>query len=128
MWYAAIDWADRHHDAVIIEDAGKRGVTIGVEHGTERFECILEANRGLLIAALLAAGPPVYPVNPKTVDRHRGPSGAKTDVIDAYLLARTGGCDLANLRRLAPDNPAIAVQFLPLIEAIQLTPSGERRS
>jgi hypothetical protein len=32
---------------------------------------------------LLEAGFPVYPVNPKTVDRHRKPAGAKTDAIDA---------------------------------------------
>jgi hypothetical protein len=48
--------------------------------------CIIETNHGLLIAALLAAGYPVSPVNPKTVDRKRGAAGAKTDQIDAYLL------------------------------------------
>ncbi len=127
MWYAGIDWADRHHDAVVIDGAGKRVASIRVEHSREGLEklvgflrgigdvaerpeqlaCVLEINRGLLIAALLEAGLPVYPVNPKTVDRHRRPSGAKTDAIDAYLLARTGRSDLADLRRLAPDSPVI---------------------
>ncbi len=127
MWYAGIDWADRHHDAVVIDDAGKRVVSIRVEHSPEglgklvgflrgigdvaerpgNLACILEVSRGLLIAALLEAGLPVYPVNPKTVDRRRKPSGAKTDAIDAYLLARTGRSDLADLRRLAPDSPVI---------------------
>ena len=55
----------------------------------------------------MEAGIPVYPVNPKTVDRRRKPSGAKTDAIDAYLLARTGRSDLGDLRRLAPDAPLI---------------------
>ncbi len=127
MWYAGIDWADRHHDAVVIDDAGRRVGSIRVEHSWEGLEklvgflkgigdvaerpdslaCILEVSRGLLIAALLEAGLPVYPVNPKTVDRRRKPSGAKTDGIDAYLLARTGRSDLADLRRLAPDSPVI---------------------
>src|SRR5207249_1168570 len=74
----------------------------------EQLACLVETSHGLLISALLEAGLPVYPVNPKTVDRHRKPSGAKTDAIDAYLLARTGRSDLADLRRLAPDSPLIA--------------------
>jgi transposase len=56
---------------------------------------------------LLDAELAVYPVNPKTVDRWRKPSGAKTDAIDAYLLAKTGRSDLADLRRLAPDSPQV---------------------
>ena len=32
MWYAGIDWADRHHDAVIIDAAGQRVAAIRVEH------------------------------------------------------------------------------------------------
>jgi transposase len=49
----------------------------------------------------------VYPVNPRTVDRRRGASGAKTDSIDAYLLAKTGRADLADLRRLKPDSEIV---------------------
>ena len=56
----------------------------------------------MLVSSLLEADLPVYPVNPKTVDRHRKASRAKTDAIDAYLLARTGRSDLADLRRLEP--------------------------
>jgi transposase len=128
MWYAGIDWADQHHDAVVIDEAGQRVATLRVAHTAagladlttflkgigdvaahpEHLACIIETSHGLLISALLEAGLPVYPVNPKTVDRHRKPSGAKTDAIDAYLLARTGRSDLADLRRLAPDSPLIA--------------------
>ena len=128
MWYAGIDWADQHHDAVVIDEAGQRVATIRVEHSAaglakltgflrgigdvavrpEQLACVVETSRGLLIAALLEAGLPVYPVNPKTVDRRRKPSGAKTDAIDAYLLARTGRSDLADLRRLVPDSPLVA--------------------
>lgn len=37
----------------------------------------------------------------------RSPSGAKTDHIDAYLLARTGRADLADLHPLVPDSPQV---------------------
>ena len=74
----------------------------------EQMACIVETNQGLLITALLEAGFPLYPVNPKTVDRRRNAAGAKTDQIDAYLLAKTGRSDLADLRRLQPDSALVA--------------------
>lgn len=73
----------------------------------EQMACIIETKHGLLIAALLEAGFPVYPVNPKTIERRRVPSGAKTDLMDAYLLAKTGRADLADLRRLQPDSALV---------------------
>src|SRR5689334_22726039 len=73
----------------------------------EQMACIIETTPGLLIAFLLEAGWPVYPVNPRTVDRRRSASGAKTDTIDAYLLAKTGRADLADLHRLTPDSEKI---------------------
>jgi transposase len=79
----------------------------GEVHKAE-MACIVEINHGLLIAALLEAGFSVYPVNPKTVDRKRNASGAKTDQIDAYLRASHGRSELADLRRLSPDSPLVA--------------------
>jgi len=124
MWYAGIDWADTHHDAVVIDEAGRQADALRVMHTKEglaeltsflralaktpdQMACIVETNQGLLIAALLEAGFTVYPVNPKTVDRRRRASGAKTDAIDAYLLAKTGRADLADLRPLKPDSPLV---------------------
>jgi transposase len=74
----------------------------------EQMACIIETTHGLLIAHLLEAGWPVYPVNPRTVDRRRSASGAKTDAIDAYLLAKTGRADLADLHRLIPDSEKVS--------------------
>src|SRR5439155_22900715 len=74
----------------------------------DQIACILETTHGLLITALLEAGAALYPVNPKTVDRKRKASGAKTDLIDAYLLAKHGRSEFADLRRLSPDGPQIA--------------------
>jgi len=126
MWYAGIDWADDHHDVVVIDDAGTVVTSFRVTHtaagladlttalaqiagetAKDQVACIVETNHGLLIAALLEASFPVYPVNPKTVDRRRSAAGVKTDQIDAYLLAKTGRSDLADLRRLTPDSPLL---------------------
>jgi transposase len=124
MWFAGIDWADRHHDTVVIDEAGRKVAQLRVEHTPEglkklvsflreiapldQIACILETKHGLLITALLEAGLALYPVNPKTIDRKRAASGAKTDLIDAYLLAKHGRAEWADLRRLDPDSPAIA--------------------
>jgi transposase len=124
MWYAGIDWADQHHDVVVIDETGRKVAQLRVEHTPQglnnliaflreiapldQIACILETNHGLLLTTLLEAGCILYPVNPKTVDRKRSASGAKTDLIDAYLLAKHGRSDLRDLRRLEPDSPKIA--------------------
>src|SRR6266700_2472184 len=127
MWYAGIDWADTHHDALVIDEKGRQVGSLRVDHspqgmsklnafleqiiGTapkEQMACIIETTHGLLIAHLLEVGWPVYPVNPRTVDRRRSAKVPKTDTIDAYLLAKTGRADWADLRRLTPDSEKVA--------------------
>jgi len=127
MWYAGIDWANAHHDVVVIDDASRQVGSLRVAHSPEglsqlnafleqitgktrkdQMACILETSRGLLITSLLEAGWHVYPVHPKTVDRRRAASGAKTDAIDAYLLAKHGRAELADLRQLQPDSAIVA--------------------
>lgn len=124
MWYAGLDWADRHHDLVVIDETGRKVGQLRVEHTPEglarlinflremapldQIACIVETNHGLLISTLLEARVALYPVHPKTVDRKRAASGAKTDLIDAYLLAKHGRSEFADLRRLEPDSPQIA--------------------
>jgi len=127
MWYAGIDWADAHHDALVIDETSRQAGSLRVVHspeglkqlnafleqisgpdGRDQMACIVETSRGLLIASLLEAGWHVYPVHPKTVDRRRAASGAKTDTIDAYLLAKHGRSELADLRELKPDSAIVA--------------------
>jgi transposase len=128
MFYAGIDWSDTHHDVLVIDDAGRQvKAPLRVNHtpegleelhlfleaitgpgGKEHMACIVETSSGLLVAFLLEHGWSVYPVHPTTVDRRRAASGAKTDTIDAYLLAKTGRADFAELRRLTPDSQTIA--------------------
>ena len=111
MWYAGIDWANEHHDALVIDEQGHQVGTLRIEHSPqgmstlnafleqiigseskEQLACIIETTHGLLIAHLLEAGWPVYPVNPRTVDRRRATSGAKTDTIDAYWASQDRTC------------------------------------
>src|SRR5579859_7471796 len=127
MWFVGIDWADVKHDVVILDETGRQLGSCQVAHSPSGFAqlqtfllsitgqdrknelaCVIEINHGLLISFLLEMGYPVYPVNPKTVDRKRSASGAKTDQIDAYLLAKHGRAEFADLRRLEPDSPLIA--------------------
>jgi transposase len=123
MWYVGIDWADTHHDSLVLDEAGHRAGFRRVVHSleglkelqqfllsphAEDFACIVETNHGLLITFLLEAGFPVYPVNPKTANQLRKAAGAKTDRIDAYLLAKTGRFGLEDLRRLEPDSAKVA--------------------
>ncbi|HEX6552142.1 MAG TPA: IS110 family transposase [Ktedonobacteraceae bacterium] len=124
IWYVGVDWADTHHDVLVLDEAGRRvgarrfthspqGLNelkqsvLSIATSPEQVACIVETNHGLLIAFLLEAGFPVYPVNPKTTNQLRKAAGAKTDRIDAYLLAKTGRFDLAELRRLEPDSPSV---------------------
>ena len=59
------------------------------------------------VRAHLQQGFRVYPVNPKSANQLRKAAGAKTDRIDAHLLAKLGRFDLAELRRMAPDSPTV---------------------
>lgn len=125
MWYVGLDWSDTHHDVVVLDEAGHRvgnerfaHSSQGLQHlkhfllsiapSLEQLACIVETSHGLLISFLLEAGIPVYPVNPKVANHLRKVAGAKTDPIDAFLLAKLGRFDLAELRRLEPDSPKVA--------------------
>jgi len=126
MKFCGIDWANDHHDALSIDEHGRQLGRIRVAHspeglsqldgyleqragpgGKEQVACMVETTHGLLIAHLLEQGWAVSPVNPRPVERRRAPSGAKTDLIDAYLLAKTGRADFADLRRLNRDSEQI---------------------
>jgi transposase len=126
MWFAGLNWADTHHDVLVIDETNRQVGSCRMTHtvegltqlkdfllsisGPERKEemaCLIETTHGLLIASLLEAGFPVYPVNPKTVDRRRNAAGAKTDKIDAYLLAKLGRAEFGDLRRLEPDQAIV---------------------
>jgi hypothetical protein len=122
------DWAEDHHDIEVMDEAGKvlarRRLPEGVAGMTQLHELIgrflpedaadaevvvgIETDRGPWVAALIAAGYAVFPVNPLQASRYRqrhGVSGAKSDGGDAHMLADMVRTDSHQLRPAAGDSP-----------------------
>jgi transposase len=122
------DWAEDHHDVEVMDEAGKVLAKKRLPEGvagmsqlhelTGRFlpedgqdaEVIvgIETDRGPWVAALIAAGYTVYPVNPLQASRYRerhGVSGAKSDQGDTHMLADMVRTDSHQLRPAAGDSP-----------------------
>ena len=133
--FCGIDWAERHHDVAVVDERGqllgKRRIgddlaglseltALLVEHaGTAEFtpvDIAIETDRGLLVAALRAAGHQVYAINPMAVSRYRdrrSVSGAKSDPGDALVLAELLRTDRHVHRPLPQDSTqAAAVRVL----------------
>lgn len=122
------DWAEDHHDIEVMDEVGKvlvkkrlpEGVAgIGQLHeligrfasadGDVVVQVGIETDRGPWVAALIAAGYTVFPVNPLQASRYRGRhgvSGAKSDGGDAHMLADVVRTDAHQLRPAAGDSPA----------------------
>lgn len=124
MWFVGIDWADQHHDVVVLSATGERMGQRRVAHTVagleelvsllheftavpEEMVCVVETSQGLLVTALLEAGVQVAAVNPVAVGRLRPVSGVKTDLRDAALLARYARTTWPELPLLRPDTPLI---------------------
>jgi len=121
------DWAEDHHDVEVMDEAGQvlatrrlpEGVAgIGQLHeligrfqpasGDAEVQVGIETDRGPWVAALIAAGYTVFPVNPLQASRYRGRhgvSGAKSDGGDAHMLADVVRTDAHQLRPAAGDSP-----------------------
>ena len=122
------DWAEGHHDIEVMGRDGtvlaKRRLPEGVAGMTGLYEltgrCLgegeqdaevvvgIETGRGPWVAALIAAGYTVFPVNPLQASRYRerhGVSGAKSDGADAHMLADMVRTDSHQLRPAAGDTP-----------------------
>jgi Transposase/Transposase IS116/IS110/IS902 family len=122
------DWAEDHHDIEVMDEAGQvlaarrlpEGVAgIGQLHelvgrflpagGDAEVRVGIETGRGPWVAALIAAGYTVFPVNPLQASRYRGRhgvSGAKSDGGDAHMLADVVRTDAHQLRPAAGDSAA----------------------
>jgi hypothetical protein len=133
--FAGDDWAEDHHDVEVMDERGTvlaRGrLPEGVAGIVGLHEMIggllpsgddgevvvgIETDRGLWVAALIAAGYTVFPVNPLQASRYRARhqvSGAKSDRGDAHVLADLVRTDSHQLRPAAGDSPqAAAVRVL----------------
>lgn len=119
MWFAGIDWADEHHDCVVLDQTGQVCLREHISHSAagvsdlvsrlhvltgpqhlDELVCVLETKANLLVTALLEAGIALYPINPKMTDRWRPASGAKSDQNDALILAKIARSDWRELTRL----------------------------
>jgi len=107
------DWAEEHHDVFLEDQDGTRLAAARVPDGIEGVGCLhalvadhaddasevtvaTETDRGLFVAALVAAGYRVLAVNPMSVARYRQrhvTSGAKSDAGDAWVLAELARVD-----------------------------------
>ena len=121
-----IDWATGHPDVALIDlegnklarrrisdDAAGLGELTGMfaAHGggPGTVKIAIETERGLLVAALRAAGYAIYPINPKAVDRYRDRhhlAKGKSDAADALVLAHILRTDAHLHRPLPADSPA----------------------
>jgi hypothetical protein len=126
--FAGDDWAEDHHDVEVMDEAGtvlaKRRLPEGVAGMSQLHELIgrflpedaggaevvigIETGRGPWVAALVAAGYVVYPVNPLQASRYRqrhAVSGARSDSADAHVLADMVRTDSHQLRPADGDSP-----------------------
>jgi Transposase len=146
------DWAEDHHDVEIVDDAGRRlvvkrlreglaGITalraLIVEYlpelgpdrssGTSVVKIAIETDRGLWVAALVAAGCEVFAINPMQVARYRqrhSTSGARSDAADAHLLAEIVRVDREHHRPIAGDT--LAAEAIKLVARAHQTPIWDR--
>ncbi len=72
----------------------------------EPIPVAIETDHGLLLAALRATNRPIYPINPLSASRYRSRhqvSGAKSDAMDAVMLADILRTDIAAHRPMPAD-------------------------
>jgi transposase len=121
------DWAEDHHDIEVMNEQGKvlakKRLPEGASGMAQLHELVgrhldrdeqdaevavgIETDRGPWVAALIAAGYTVFPVNPLQASRYRerhGVSRAKSDGADAHMLADMVRTDSHQLRPAAGDS------------------------
>jgi transposase len=121
------DWAEAHHDVFVEDGDGRRlgggrfpegvdGVArfhaLVADHVEEPADVVIatETDRGLFVAAMVAAGYTVLAVNPLSTSRYRerlSTSGAKSDPGDARVLAELARLDGHNHRPVAGDSELV---------------------
>src|SRR5829696_9395908 len=123
--FCGIDWAEQHHDVAVVDLAGRVLAQQRVNDGPAGFATLttvlgrlassrgqvgiaLETDRGLFVHALRDAGYQVFAINPKAVDRYRV-SRAKSDLVDAIVLANLLRTDAGRHREIPADSEQAAV-------------------
>ena len=121
MVFVGIDWSEQHHDVCLLDDEGQVLVQHRISVGTDGLQRLheliathaehpelvavgIELDRGLLVGSLVAAGYQVHKIEPIATDQFRkrfGPSGGKSDIGDAKVLADAVRTDGHQLRPVA---------------------------
>lgn len=146
--FAGLDWADDHHDVVVVDRQGQvllhRTFTHNAAGWQELRQALapwpglavaIETNQGLAVEQLLQGEFTVYPVVPKAAAAYRTrqcPSGLKDDFHDAWTLAQALRTDgqrwhpwqpldplTAQLRLLCRDEVALIAQRTLLVNQLQ---------
>ncbi|MGH9206240.1 MAG: IS110 family transposase [Acidimicrobiales bacterium] len=133
MIFVGVDWAEAHHDVHLADEQGTRLAKARLPEGVDgiaRFHELvgshvedaadvvvgIETDRGLFVAALVAAGCQVYAVNPMSTSRYRdrhSSSGAKSDAGDAQVLSDMVRTDRHNHRLMSGDSEGVeAIKIL----------------
>lgn len=127
MLRVGIDQGSQHHDVCLVPEAqAPQYLRIANEAdglaqllaAIQRLEpdpaqvhvAVEGSGQGRFVAALLAQGFCVYPVNPKAVDRYRdrfSPAGSKDDRRDALVLAEILRTDRHRLQPLRPERDTL---------------------
>jgi transposase len=125
--FVGVDWSEDHHDIAILDEGGRELAAKRIEHGVagvaQLHELVaanaedpgdvkvgIETDRGLIVQALVAADYEVFAINPRAADRYRDRyslSGAKSDALDARVLADIVRTDRHNHRPVAGDSDAV---------------------
>lgn len=122
--FAGFDWADDHHDIVVLDRQGTIVDQWTFEHSLEgwtscrqklaayggKLGVALETSRGLAVDELLQCELTLYPVQPLAASRLRdrkAPSGAKSDRFDGWALAEGLRLDGHGWKALAPEDPLV---------------------
>ena len=121
LW-VGIDWGSQTHQVCGVDEEGHKtfecevkheGKAIGdfieqllkrVDGRVERVAVAIEAPHGSIVEALMERGVAAFFLNPKQLDRFRDRhsiSGAKSDRLDAFVLATSLRTDLPLYRRIA---------------------------
>lgn len=124
LHFAALDWAQDHHDVVVVDPSGHLAAEFRFAHsatGWAEFTAKMKAFAGCPLALETSSGPAVdqllqrgwtlYPVNPKAAQRYRerkAPSGTKSDRHDVWSLAEALRTDGHAWRVLRPQDEATA--------------------
>ena len=130
-WFVGIDWATEAHEVCVVDNAGKKVAAKSFPHSGEGLAAlcdwllkvtlhahpcaiavVIELVRGALVSTLLERGFQVYSCNPKQSDRLRdrhSMAGAKSDALDAFVLAEAARKDRVLLRKTQPESAEVAV-------------------